>query len=111
MPANLSPESEDAQHLQAEIKTRIKELTDELGGPKKGAVRGDGTVLDVAQRVHRGGAADLKFAGYGDRVSSSTAPVSPQTPCGTATSSSCTGSRRTLRLGGAPARSGGRSCG
>ena len=70
MPANLSPEYKDAQeafrraretpekleclrvmlrtipkhkgteHLQAEIKTRIKELTDELGGPKKGAVRG-----------------------------------------------------------------------
>jgi ribosome-interacting GTPase 1 len=70
MPANLSPEYKDAQekfrkardpqeklewlremlrtipkhkgteHLQAEIKTRIKELADELGGPKKGAVRG-----------------------------------------------------------------------
>ncbi len=70
MPANLSPEYKDAQekfrrarepqekleclremlrtipkhkgteHLQAEIKTRVKEVTDELGGPKKGAVRG-----------------------------------------------------------------------
>jgi ribosome-interacting GTPase 1 len=70
MPANLSPEYKDAQekfrkardpqekleclremlrtipkhkgteHLQAEIKTRVKELGDELGGPKKGAVRG-----------------------------------------------------------------------
>jgi ribosome-interacting GTPase 1 len=70
MPANLSPEYKDAQekfrkardpqekleclremlrtipkhkgteHLQAEIKTRVKELTDALGGPKKGAVRG-----------------------------------------------------------------------
>jgi ribosome-interacting GTPase 1 len=70
MPANLSPEYKDAQekfrrardpqekleclremlrtipkhkgteHLQAEIKTRVKELTDELGGPKKGAARG-----------------------------------------------------------------------
>jgi ribosome-interacting GTPase 1 len=70
MPANLSPEYKDAQerfrrarepqekleclremlrtipkhkgteHLQAEIKTRVKELTDELGGPRKGAVRG-----------------------------------------------------------------------
>jgi ribosome-interacting GTPase 1 len=70
MPANLSPEYKDAQekfrkarepqekleclremlrtipkhkgteHLQAEIKTRVKELTDELGAPKKGAVRG-----------------------------------------------------------------------
>ena len=70
MPANLSPEYKDAQekfrrarepqekleclremlrtipkhkgteHLQAEIKTRIKELTDESGGARKGAVRG-----------------------------------------------------------------------
>jgi ribosome-interacting GTPase 1 len=70
MPANLSPEYKEAQaafrrarepqerleclremlrtiprhkgteHLQAEIKTRIKELTDELAGPKKSGVRG-----------------------------------------------------------------------
>jgi hypothetical protein len=70
MPANLSPEYKEAQekyrrardpqekleclremlrtiprhkgteHLQAEIKTRVKELTEELGGPRKGAVRG-----------------------------------------------------------------------
>jgi len=70
MPANLSPEYKDAQekfrrarepqekleclremlraipkhkgteHLQAEIKTRVKELTDELAAPKKGAGRG-----------------------------------------------------------------------
>ena len=70
MPANLSPEYKNAQeafrrardpkekldclremlrtipkhkgteHLQADIKTRIKELTDELGGPRKGAARG-----------------------------------------------------------------------
>jgi len=70
MPANLSPEYKDAQekfrkarepheklewlremlrtipkhkgteHLQAEIKTRIKEFGDEAGGSKKGAVRG-----------------------------------------------------------------------
>ena len=70
MPANLSPEYKNAQHafrrarepqekleclremlrtipkhkgtehLQADIKTRIKELTEELGGPRKGAARG-----------------------------------------------------------------------
>ena len=70
MPANLSPEYKNAQeafrrardpqekleclremlrvipkhkgteHLQADIKTRIKEQGDELGGPKKGAARG-----------------------------------------------------------------------
>jgi len=83
MPANLSPEYKDAQekfrrarepqekleclremlrtipkhkgteHLQAEIKTRLKELTDELGGPKKGAVHG-GPELTVR---HEGAAA------------------------------------------------------
>jgi ribosome-interacting GTPase 1 len=70
MPANLSPEYKDAQeafrrargpqeklewlremlrtipkhkgteHLQAEIKTRIKELTDEIGGPRRGGAHG-----------------------------------------------------------------------
>jgi ribosome-interacting GTPase 1 len=70
MPANLSPEYKNAQdafrrarepqekleclremlrtipkhkgteHLQADIKTRIKELTEELAGPRKGAARG-----------------------------------------------------------------------
>jgi ribosome-interacting GTPase 1 len=70
MPANLSPEYKNAQeafrqardpqekleslremlrtipkhkgteHLQADIKTRIKEMTEELGGPRKGAARG-----------------------------------------------------------------------
>jgi len=88
MPANLSPEYKDAQekfrrarepqeklewlremlrtipkhkgteHLQAEIKTRLKELTDELGGPKKGAVRG-GPELTVRHE----GAAQVALVG------------------------------------------------
>jgi hypothetical protein len=88
MPANLSPEYKDAQerfrrareplekleclremlrtipkhkgteHLQAEIKTRVKELTDELGAPKKGAVRG-GPELSV----RREGAAQVALVG------------------------------------------------
>jgi ribosome-interacting GTPase 1 len=88
MPANLSPEYKDAQekfrrardpqerleclremlrtipkhkgteHLQAEIKTRVKELTDELGGPKKGAVRG-GPELAVRHE----GAAQIALVG------------------------------------------------
>jgi ribosome-interacting GTPase 1 len=88
MPANLSPEYKDAQekfrrarepqekleclremlrtipkhkgteHLQAEIKTRVKELTDELGGPKKGATRG-GPELSVRHE----GAAQVALVG------------------------------------------------
>jgi ribosome-interacting GTPase 1 len=88
MPANLSPEYKQAQdafrrarephekleclremlrtiprhkgteHLQAEIKTRIKELTDELSGPKKGAVRG-GPELAVRHE----GAAQIALVG------------------------------------------------
>jgi hypothetical protein len=34
------PKHKGTEHLQAEIKTRVKEVTDEVGGPKKGAVRG-----------------------------------------------------------------------
>ncbi len=88
MPANLSPEYKDAQeafrrareshekleclrvmlrtipkhkgteHLQAQIKTRIKELSDELGAPKKGAVRG-GPDLTVRHE----GAAQIALVG------------------------------------------------
>jgi ribosome-interacting GTPase 1 len=88
MPANLSPEYKKAQeafrrardpqeklaclremlrtiprhkgteHLQAEIKTRIKELSDELSGPKKGAARG-GPELTVRHE----GAAQVALVG------------------------------------------------
>jgi hypothetical protein len=88
MPANLSPEYKDAQdrfrrarepqekleclremlrtipkhkgteHLQAEIKTRVKELADELGGPKKGAVRGGPDLV-----VRHEGAAQVALVG------------------------------------------------
>jgi ribosome-interacting GTPase 1 len=88
MPANLSPEYKNAQdafrrarepqekleclremlrtipkhkgteHLQADIKTRIKELTEELGGPRKGAVRGG---PDLAIRPE--GAAQIALIG------------------------------------------------
>ena len=88
MPANLSPEYKEAQeafrrarestekldclrvmlrtipkhkgteHLQAQIKTRIKELSDELGSPKKGGVHGG---PDLA--VHHEGAAQIALVG------------------------------------------------
>ncbi len=34
------PKHKGTEHLQADIKTRIKELTEELGGPRKGGGRG-----------------------------------------------------------------------
>ena len=88
MPANLTPEYKEAQeafrrarepeekldglremlrtiprhkgteHLQAEIKTRIKELTDELGGPRKGAFRGGPDLV-----VRHEGAAQVALVG------------------------------------------------
>ena len=33
------PKHKGTEHLQADIKSRIKELTDELAGPKKGGAR------------------------------------------------------------------------
>jgi len=88
MPANLSPEYKQAQeafrrarephekldclremlrtiprhkgteHLQAEIKTRIKELTDELGGPRRGATRSGPELV-----VRHEGAAQVALVG------------------------------------------------
>jgi ribosome-interacting GTPase 1 len=87
MPANLSPEFKEAQeahrrardpkerldclremlrtipkhkgteHLQADIKTRIRELTEELAGPKRGGGRGP------AVTVHPEGAAQVALLG------------------------------------------------
>lgn len=88
MPANLSPEYKDAQekfrrarepqekleclremlrtipkhkgteHLQAEIKTRIKEVGEELGGPRRGAARGGPDLV-----VRHEGAAQVALVG------------------------------------------------
>jgi ribosome-interacting GTPase 1 len=115
MPANLSPEYRQAQeafrrarepqekldclremlrtiprhkgteHLQAELKTRIKELSDELLGPRKGAARGG---PDLA--VHREGAAVVALVGPPNagksslhaRLTGSHAVVGPY-PCST----------------------------
>src|SRR3989442_10167656 len=88
MPANLSPDYKDAQeayrkardpeerldclremlrtiprhkgteHLQADIRTRIKELTDELSGPRKG-----GAHTGPAHVVHPEGAGQVALLG------------------------------------------------
>lgn len=88
VPANLSPEFKDAQaayrqardpkdrleclremlrtlpkhkgteHLQADIRTRIKELTEEVSGPGKGAARGGPKVV-----IHPEGAAQVALVG------------------------------------------------
>jgi ribosome-interacting GTPase 1 len=52
------PKHKGTEHLQANIKTRIKELTDELAGPKKGGAR-----TGPPQTVHPEGAAQVALIG------------------------------------------------
>ena len=51
------PKHKGTEHLQADIKSRIKELSDELAGPKKGGARG------AAFAVRREGAAQVCLVG------------------------------------------------
>jgi uncharacterized protein len=54
----LVPKHKGTDHLQADIKSRIKELTEELAGPRKGGARtGPATV------IHREGAAQIALLG------------------------------------------------
>jgi len=52
------PKHKGTEHLQADIKTRIKQLTEELAGPKKGGRRSGPSHV-----VHREGAAQLCMLG------------------------------------------------
>ena len=52
------PKHKGTEHLQADIKTRIKELTEELAGPKKGGAR---TALPTSVRAE--GAAQVALVG------------------------------------------------
>jgi ribosome-interacting GTPase 1 len=52
------PKHKGTEHLQANIKTRIKELTEELAGPKKGGAR-----TGPSQTVHPEGAAQVALIG------------------------------------------------
>jgi ribosome-interacting GTPase 1 len=52
------PKHKGTEHLQADIKTRIKQLTDELAGPKKGGAR-----TGPAQAVRPEGAAQVALIG------------------------------------------------
>jgi ribosome-interacting GTPase 1 len=52
------PKHKGTEHLQADIKTRIKELTDQLAGPRKGAVRGGPALV-----VRPEGAAQVALVG------------------------------------------------
>lgn len=74
------PKHKGTDHLQADIKTRIKELTAELAGPKKGATRGGPPTF-----VHPEGAAQVVLLGppnsgkstLHDRLTGSHASVGP----------------------------------
>jgi ribosome-interacting GTPase 1 len=52
------PKHKGTEHLQADIKTRIKELTDELTGPKKGGARGGPALV-----IRSEGAAQIALVG------------------------------------------------
>lgn len=52
------PKHKGTDHLQADIKTRIKQLTEELSGPKKGAAK-----TGPAHTVHPEGAAQIALVG------------------------------------------------
>ncbi len=52
------PKHKGTEHLQADIKTKIKELTDELAGPRKGAARGG-----PLQTIRPEGAAQIALLG------------------------------------------------
>ena len=52
------PKHKGTDHLQADIKTRIKQLTDELAGPRKGGARGGPTTV-----LHVEGAAQIALLG------------------------------------------------
>ncbi len=52
------PKHKGTDHLQADIKTRIKQLTDELAGPKKGGARGGPATV-----IHAEGAAQIALLG------------------------------------------------
>jgi len=49
------PKHKGTEHLQADIRTRIKEITEELAGPKKGGAR-------TAWLIHKELADSLRFA-------------------------------------------------
>src|SRR5438105_7385270 len=52
------PKHKGTEHLQADIRTRIKELTDELAGPRKGGAR-----TGPAHVVHPDGAGQVALLG------------------------------------------------
>ncbi len=74
------PKHKGTDHLQADIKTRIKELTEELAGPKKGGARGGPATV-----VHPEGAAQIALLGAPNsgksllhaKLTGSDAPVGP----------------------------------
>ncbi len=56
--ARTIPKHKGTEHLRADIKTRIKQLSEELAGPKKGGRRGGPALV-----VHAEGAAQLALVG------------------------------------------------
>ena len=76
----LVPKHKGTDHLQAEIKTRIKQLTDELAGPKKGGAR-TGPVHtippDGAAQIALIGPSNTGKSSIHDRLTNSHAEIGP----------------------------------
>ena len=74
------PKHKGTDHLQAEVKTRIRELTEELAGPKKGGAHtGPATVIrpEGAAQVSLLGPPNAGKSSLHARLTASSAPVGP----------------------------------
>lgn len=74
------PKHKGSEHLQADIKTRIKELSEELGGPKKGPARGGpATVIrpEGAAQIALLGPPNVGKSALHARLTGSSAQVAP----------------------------------
>ena len=79
------PKHKGSEHLQADIKTRIKELTEEVAGPRKGGARGGPTLFirpEGAAQIQLLGPPNVGKSSLHARLTGSHAAIGPY-PCTT----------------------------